>query len=432
MKRICAWFIIAVVLCSATITQATQKNLDAITAPTYLLMDGAADAVMLEENCTTNLGVNNFAKIMTAILSIEKFAPTDLLTFTEETNVFYGNTFGNIASTAPGQRFTVLQHLQNMLLLYSDASAVALSVAHSGSQEAFVAEMNKKATLIGMKDTVFTSPDGHDATGGAKTTVQDLYKLMRFAMSQPLFQEITGTVRFAFPSFTGGDERIFTSRNHMLSKYTYSSYTYSSALSGFVSYTENSACFIAVARQDNKTLYALVMNTPDNAQQVYKDTINLLEHGFNSYKSVILAKKGAFLHQIPLTGAMDAGAVLVAEKDVCALLPLQYDEKKLTYKINAPEKLKAPLKKGEAYATVTYYYNENPLISCALTSEKDISFSPFGWVVRLFSGINTWLILVVILIVLAFLYTHGKKQRKREELRRRKREILEQSENNKK
>ncbi len=416
------------VLSTGMTVSATQTNLDAITAPTYLLTDGNTDAIMLEQNCTTNLGVNNFAKIMTAILAIEKFAPTDWLTFTEETNVFYGNTFGNIAETKAGQRFTVLNHLQNMLLLYSDASAVALATAYSGNTQDFVAEMNQKAALLGMQDTVFTSPDGHDETGTAKTTVYDLYKLMRFAMNLPLFREITSTVRFTLPSFTDGTaERTFTSRNHLLSKYTYSTYTYSAAISGFISYSTDGASFIGVARQGNRTLYALVMNTPDDAQQVYKDVINLFEHGFNSYSSVILAKKGAFLYQIPLTGALQANAVLVAEKDVSALLPNGYDEARLTSQITAPEKLKAPVKKNTPYATITYYYDENPLVSCALVAEKDISFSPFGWIVRLFSRVNTLLLLTVLILFLLWLSMHIKKQRKREELKRRKREILNQT-----
>ena len=118
---------------------------------------------------------------------------------------------------------------------------------------------------------------------------------------------------------------------------------------------------------------------------------------------------------------------MVAEKDVSALLPIGYDEKKVTYKIKAPEKLKAPVKKGETYATATYYYDGNELTALPLTAEKDLNFSPFGWIIRLFSGVNTLLILAIILVLILWLHLHMKKQRKKEELRRRKREILNES-----
>ena len=423
MKKIVAYILIMVCLLNIT-AFASQKNLDAISAPTYMLADGNNNSYLLEENCTTNLGVNNFAKIMTAILAIEKFAPTDLLTFTEETHIFYNNGFGNIAMTKPGLRMNVSEHLHNMILLYSDASAIALAKAHSGSEEAFVKAMNNKANQLSMNGTVFTSSDGHDSTGTAKTTVHDLYKLMRHAMRLPLFREICKTVEFTLPVKSDGSQQNFTSRNHMLSKYTYNHCLYSRAVAGFISFTESGTSFIAVCESNSRNLYALVMNTPDNGTQVYKDAINLAEHGFNDYQSVILAKKGTYLHQVPLKSAMEADAVLVTDRDVSALLPIGYNPEDVTYNATAPDRLKAPLKAGEACGTVQYFYQERPLVTCALVAEKDIKAAPFGWILRLFSKFNTWLVLIIIIAIAIPLYFHCKRLKRREELRRRKRELM--------
>lgn len=424
MKRFVSCFMLFLLIINTPVC-ATQKNIDAITAPTYLLMDGVNDSVMLEEGCNTNLGINNFAKIMTAILSIEKFAPTDLLTFTQETNVFYGNSFGNIAYTKPGIRFTVEQHLQNMLLLFSDASAVALAKAHSGSEDAFVSVMNAKAKELGMNDTVFVSSDGHDTSASqGKTTIYDLYKMMKYAMNLPLFREIMQTVTIELPTSSDGSLNSYTSRNHMISKYTYHNFVYSSAVAGFISYNKDSSSFISVSEKSGNVLYSLVMNTPDNGTKVYKDVINLTEHGYNSYSSVILAKKGSFIHQAPVKFAGTSDAVLVLKTDVSAQLPLNYNKDEITFKINAPEKLKAPIKEGEACGSVSYFYQERPLVSGILVAEKDISFSLFGWVFRIFSKVNTWLLLMVLAVIIAVLNLHTKKARKKEELKKRKREIL--------
>ncbi len=424
MKRFTSCLLLVLMMTNITVF-ATQKNIDAISASTYLLMDGTNDSVMLEEGCNTNLGINNFAKIMTAILSIEKFAPTDLLTFTEQTNVFYGNSFGNIAYTKSGQRFTVEQHLQNMLLLFSDASAVALAKAHSGSEEAFVNAMNNKAKELQMNDTVFVSSDGHDTSvSQGKTTVYDLYKMMKHAMKLPLFREIMQTVTIELPTASDGSLNSYTSRNHMISKYTYSNFVYSSAVAGFISYNKDSSSFISVCEKNGNVLYALVMNTPDNGTQIYKDIINLTEHGYNSFSSVILAKKGSFIHQTPVKFAGTSDAVLVLKADVSAQLPLGYNKDEITFEINAPEKLKAPIKEGEACGSVSYFYQEKPLVSGVLVAEKDISFSLLGWVFRLFSKVNTWLLLIILAVVVAVLNLHTKKARKKEELKKRKREIL--------
>ncbi|MBQ7040170.1 MAG: D-alanyl-D-alanine carboxypeptidase, partial [Clostridia bacterium] len=319
---------------------------------------------------------------------------------------------------------TVSEHLHNMMLLYSDASAIALAKAHSGSEEAFVKAMNDKAAQLSMTGTVFASSDGHDSTGNAKTTAQDLYKLMRHAMRLNLFREISATVEFTLPTGADGTTRNFTSRNHLLSKYTYSSYLYSNAVAGFISYSESGTSFIAVCDNNGRNLYALVLNTPDDGTQVYLDAINLAEHGYNSYQSVILAKKGTYLQQIPLKSAIEADAVLVTDRDVSALLPIGYKEEDVTLQTTVPEYLKAPLKAGDSCGTAQYFYQGRPLVTCALVAEKDIKSAPLGWILRLFSKFNTWLVLVIIVAVSFPLYSHYKRAKRREELKRRKREIM--------
>ncbi|MBQ2967979.1 MAG: D-alanyl-D-alanine carboxypeptidase [Clostridia bacterium] len=420
MRKIIAVVLLMVCLLQTVPVEASQKNIDAITAPTYMLVDGSTDAVMLEENCKTDVGVNDFAKIMTAVLAIEKLNPAQSVPFTEETNVFY-NSFGNLSGSEPGRVYSVTQHLQNMLLLYSDASAVTLAVAHSGSEKAFVAEMNKKAESLGMTKTKFTSPDGREDKS-AGTTVSDLYRLLKHAMSLPLYREVIGSVLFDLPVADGTDT--FSSRNHLLSNYTYSSYTYSLATGALVSFSGKGASLIAVAEQGDKQIYGFVINTPDDSTQVYKDMINLFEHGFNSFRSVVLVKKGAFIKQVPVKGAIATQAVLVAEKDIAALLPSDYDEELLTSKVNVPEKLQATVEKNKPLGEVSYYYNGNRIASCPIVSEKKIGFSPFSYIYHLFSGINTWLLLIVLVVFVWGTVTHQKKQRKKEALRRKKREIM--------
>lgn len=405
---------------------ASQKNIDAVTAPKYMLIDCANQSVMLQKNGNDSIAINNFSKIMTAVLVIEKKNMPKSVAFTEENNVFNGS-FGNIAMTKPGQSYTVNQHLHNMLLLYSDASAIALSEAHSGSEAAFVQAMNKKAKEIGMENTVFTSPDGKKNAKG-KTTMQDLFKLYAHAMDLPLFKEITGTVQFELPD-TNGKPALFSSRNHLLSRYTYASYTYSPAVSGFVSFDDTKkGSMIVFAEQSGKEICGIVIGTPGDGTEVYTDAINLLEYGYNDFTTVVVAKKGTFLKQVPVTGAMATHAVLVAEKDISVLLPVKYDEEKLTTKMEVPVSLEAPLTKNAAYGTVTYYYDGNALASCPLVAEKDIEDSFFSFFYRLFSGVNTWFILLILVAFIVFISRYQKKRRQKEARRARKKAIMEENE----
>ena len=129
-----------------------------VVAPTYMLANLDDGAILVQENCTTEIMPGDFSKIMTALLSMEKLQLTDRIAF--EKGLQFNNNYGNIAAVKKGYSLTVLQHLQNMLLLYSDASANELAIAHSGSVEKFAEAMNKKAKEIGMKIPSFLHHQG--------------------------------------------------------------------------------------------------------------------------------------------------------------------------------------------------------------------------------------------------------------------------------
>ena len=66
---------------------------------------------------------------------------------------------------------------------------------------AFVTEMNTRATQLGMTRTRFNNPAGLDkgpmaALGDSYSTAEDMAKLSRFAMANPMFAQIAGTVTY--------------------------------------------------------------------------------------------------------------------------------------------------------------------------------------------------------------------------------------------
>lgn len=397
-----------------------------VIAPTYYLADLQNGNVLLEENCTTNVMPGDFSKIMTAVLAIEQFSPTDLLTFQEESISFY-NTFGNIANIKAGTTFTVLEHLQNMLLLYSDASANALAIAHSGNVDDFTTKMNEKAAEIGMKDTVFSSPSGYDLHNISKTTVYDLATLYRYALQLDLFHQVVQQETFDLPPLKeGGENRTFSNRNHLISRYTYTTYVYSPTMDGIHSFSQDSASFIATAKRGNKQLLAIVVNSPDNQNMtVYKDMINLFEYGFGNFYYQSISQENDIIHQIPVLGGKSAHVTLVTEMTQSALLPVEYDSSKLEKKISVPESVWAPVEKGAVLGTISYFYEGKFVGSVNLVADQQVKFSIFATIERaILTRINSVFLFVVIsvgVIILIFIYQSRKK---REDRKRRKREIM--------
>ncbi|WJV48101.1 D-alanyl-D-alanine carboxypeptidase [Streptomyces flavofungini] len=97
----------------------------------------------------------------------------------------------SVVKVTKGQKLTQYEALQAVML--PSANNVARLLARwdsKGSEEKFVAKMNKTAKELGMKNTTYTDPSGLDKT--TVSTAEDLVKLGRVAMENPTFKEIAG------------------------------------------------------------------------------------------------------------------------------------------------------------------------------------------------------------------------------------------------
>ncbi|MFF8645249.1 D-alanyl-D-alanine carboxypeptidase [Streptomyces sp. NPDC015345] len=97
----------------------------------------------------------------------------------------------SVVRVAEGQKITQYEALQAVMLPSANniAKLLARWDSKSGSEDAFVAKMNKTAKELGMKNTRYTDPSGLDKT--TVSTAEDLVKLGRAAMKDPVFNEIS-------------------------------------------------------------------------------------------------------------------------------------------------------------------------------------------------------------------------------------------------
>lgn len=399
------------------------KPVKTVIAPTYMLANLDDGAVLVQENCATEVMPGDFSKIMTAVLALEKFQLTDLLTFKNELQ--FTNNYGNIASVKNGYRLTVLQHLQNMLLLYSDASANELAIAHSGDIAKFTEAMNKKAQKLGMKNTIFSSPSGYDPQGISKTTAEDLFLLARHVYKNKDIIDITSTDIFYLPSVSGTGDRMFSSRNHLISRYTFSNFTYSAAKGLMSNVGKDSSSFVAVAERNDRNLAAIVLNSPDNNKlTVYRDVINLFEEGFNRFKMVKIASEEEIVTQVKLKGSWNGFAVLCTDRTVKVLVPLDFDKELVTSEIVAKDGKWAPIKKGEKLGTIRYYYDGLFMAETNLVAVKNENFNILAILKNtLFTKLNAFLLFIVLGVLAAFLYVRYTAMVKREKRKNKRKEI---------
>ena len=100
-------------------------------------------------------------KLMTALLSLEEARPGDVFT-APGYNAMPAESRINLRA---GERMTVHDLLEALLLESANDAAVDLAENIAGSRDAFVEQMNKRASELGLDHTSYANPVGLDEPG---------------------------------------------------------------------------------------------------------------------------------------------------------------------------------------------------------------------------------------------------------------------------
>lgn len=130
-------------------------------------------------------------KIMTALLALEKGNPEDQVTISAHAAAAAFPYDAQVCGLVEGQVWS-LNDLVNALLLYSgNDTATAIAEHISGSEEAFVSLMNRRARELMANNTHFMNPHGlHD--DAHYTTAYDIYLIFRECIKDERFVQIIG------------------------------------------------------------------------------------------------------------------------------------------------------------------------------------------------------------------------------------------------
>ena len=161
-----------------------------------------------------------------------------------------------------------------MLRSGNDASyAIAKNI--SGSVDNFVSQMNKKASELNLKNTIFNNPNGLDEDKGNYSTAYDMAIIMSNAMKNKDFREIVKCKKYM-------NTYIWHNKNKLLNMYKY-------ATGGKTGYTKIAKrTLVNTASKDNLNLVAVTLNDGND----FKDHMDLFEYGFNNYKNYKILNSG--------------------------------------------------------------------------------------------------------------------------------------------
>ncbi|GHO46477.1 D-alanyl-D-alanine carboxypeptidase family protein [Ktedonospora formicarum] len=244
------------------------------------LMDSDTGNMLANINGQTRVPMASTTKVMTAILTIDRANLNQIVTVTQKDVDEAVKNNGSNAQLVVGDKIRLKDMLYALMLPSGDDAAMAIAETVAGSQEKFVDLMNSYAKQLKLQNTHYINADGLTYVGpdgkanpNHYTTGEDLVKLARYAMSNPLFAQIVELQRYILPASGEHHAYVWETTNNMLSSYA----GLTGIKTGFTG--EAGYCLVFSAYSSGHRLIGAILGAKDDVERV-KDAKALLDWGF--------------------------------------------------------------------------------------------------------------------------------------------------------
>ena len=348
-----------------------------------VLMDGDSGRVLYEKDGKTPLANASTTKVLTCIVALESSPGDD-----------YVQVSRNAASQPEvrlglqkGEQYYLEDLLYSLMLKSHNDTAVAIAEHCGGTVEGFARMLNRKAKQIGCKDTYFITPNGLDAqdeNDKHHTTAEDLALIMRYAIKNKTFLHISQTRDYTFSEITGKRTFSVHTANALLDMMD-------GVLAGKTGYTSQAGyCYVCAWEEEGKTFVVSLLGCgwPNHKTYKWSDTKKLLSYGAYNYDyetywqephtSKILVTDGVENMQNIGEKVYLRGKCSVTSEDREKEILLKKGEA-VTCKTEIPQKVSAPVLKGEKLGRIAYYLDGKLIDFYPVYAERSVEKISFKW-----------------------------------------------------
>lgn len=244
-----------------------------VSAEAWVLVDVATGQILAEHRGQQRRPVASTVKILTAMTVLDRAELDEVVEVGPEVEVG-----GASVGLSPGDRWTVEELLEGLLIRSGNDAAEALAVHVAGDMDTFVEQMVADAAALGLEDVVITEASG--LQDGNELSARSLAHLARVALDDPELRALFARETADLPGLG-----TVATRNELLEEYSGAT----GVKTGFTAAAGLS--FVGSARRDGVELLAVVLASDDDPAR-FEDAARLLDHGFDAYEPVTLAADG--------------------------------------------------------------------------------------------------------------------------------------------
>lgn len=331
------------------------------TAAAALLMDASSGQVLWSKNPNVRRPVASVTKLMTMAIVLDAVGSgrikwNDLVSASEAAV----RTGGAQIWLELGENMTVKELFYAVGIQSANDAAVALAEYVGGTEERFVQMMNAKAQALGMRDTLYTDPNGLDDQN-QYSSAYDIALLARYLVTQrPEILPFTATWEYRLRS----GKLWMVNRNKLLTRLPGAD----GLKTGFT--TRSGYCLAATAKRGPTRLVSVVLGDTTGPQR-FDDSASLLQWGFSNYTTVAVADPATATAEIPVDGGRLHSVRVVPQVPFGVTVP-RGREKSVTSKPVYPSTLVAPVRAGQKVGEIQVEVDGKPVASVPLVAQRAV------------------------------------------------------------
>lgn len=341
---------------------ADELNL-AENAKSAIMIEATTGEILYKKNEKERLAPASMTKIMSLILIMEniesgKLKWNDIVV----TSNYASSMGGSQVFLKPNEILSVEDLIKAICVASANDATVAMAEKIAGTEKAFVKLMNDKAKELGAVNTNFVNSTGLPAKDHYSTA----YDMSIMAKELIRHEKILSFTKIYEDYLRKNTSNSFwlVNTNKLVRFYDY--------IDGLkTGFTDDAGyCLTATGKKGNMRLITVVMKE-DNTDNRTKDTIAMMDYGFNMYSVKNIISKDNKIGNIYINLGKEEYADISSLEDINIVNSNQDNEAKFTYEIET-DNVTAPLSKGSVVGKITVYKDGKYFNSSDLIITKNI------------------------------------------------------------
>ena len=356
-----------------------------ISAPSAVLMEASTGQIIYEKGADDKRNPASVTKVMTLILIFDALAEGKIQLSDEVVTSAHAKSMGGSqVFLEEGETQTVETLIKCIVIASGNDASVAMAEYISGTEEAFVQQMNERAEGLGMTKTHFVDCCGLTEDPSHVTTARDIALMSRELIDQ--YPQIHNYSTIWMENIThvtkqGTKEFGLSNTNKLLRMAT--NFKVTGLKTGSTSLAKY--CLSATAEKDGVRLIASIMAAPDFKAR-FADAQTLLNYGYANCK-LYEDKEGITLPEISVEGGIKSGAELVLNGTFKYLSLKGEDLSSVEKKLVLSESLPAPVEPGQKAGVLEYLLNGEKIGEMDVVTAEAVREAQYGdylkWMIKI-------------------------------------------------